>query len=52
MVASTAVRRGLGITAGLDPGLTVARFAAATEKVDLGVGVLPLHRSQSAGIAQ
>jgi alkanesulfonate monooxygenase SsuD/methylene tetrahydromethanopterin reductase-like flavin-dependent oxidoreductase (luciferase family) len=72
MVASTAVRRGLGIRAGLDPGLagdlaarceglgydslwsndepdarglnTVAQFAAATAKLDLGVGVLPLHR--------
>ena len=34
------------------PGLaTVAEFAAATEKVELGVGVLPLHRYQPAEIA-
>ena len=35
------------------PGLaTVAEFAAATEKVELGVGVLPLHRYQPAEIAR
>ena len=34
------------------PGLaTLAEFAAATEKVELGVGVLPLHRYQPAEIA-
>jgi alkanesulfonate monooxygenase SsuD/methylene tetrahydromethanopterin reductase-like flavin-dependent oxidoreductase (luciferase family) len=33
---------------GLD---TLAQFAAATEKVELGVGVLPLHRYQPAQIA-
>ena len=34
------------------PGLdTLAEFAAATEKVQLGVGVLPLHRYQPAEIA-
>ena len=35
------------------PGLaTVAEFAAATKKVELGVGVLPLHRYQPAEIAR
>ena len=34
------------------PGLaTLAEFAAATEKIQLGVGVLPLHRYQPAEIA-
>jgi alkanesulfonate monooxygenase SsuD/methylene tetrahydromethanopterin reductase-like flavin-dependent oxidoreductase (luciferase family) len=34
------------------PGLaTLAEFAAATEKIQLGVGVLPLHRYQPAHIA-
>jgi alkanesulfonate monooxygenase SsuD/methylene tetrahydromethanopterin reductase-like flavin-dependent oxidoreductase (luciferase family) len=34
------------------PGLaTVAEFAAATERIELGVGVLPLHRYQPAEIA-
>lgn len=76
---SATVRRGLGITAGLDAGLarhvaarceqlgydsvwsndepvargldTVAQFAVATEAVDLGVGVLPLHRYDAEEIA-
>jgi alkanesulfonate monooxygenase SsuD/methylene tetrahydromethanopterin reductase-like flavin-dependent oxidoreductase (luciferase family) len=79
LMASALTHRGLGITAGLDPGLarelaahceqlgyhslwsndepaaggldTVARFAAVTERVELGVGVLPLHRYQPARIA-
>jgi alkanesulfonate monooxygenase SsuD/methylene tetrahydromethanopterin reductase-like flavin-dependent oxidoreductase (luciferase family) len=35
------------------PGLrTLAQFAAATTKVELGVGVLPLHRYQPAQIAE
>jgi alkanesulfonate monooxygenase SsuD/methylene tetrahydromethanopterin reductase-like flavin-dependent oxidoreductase (luciferase family) len=73
------MRRGLGVTAGLDPGLarelaahceqlgyhslwsndepsargldTLAEFAAATAKIQLGVGVLPLHRYQPAEMA-
>jgi alkanesulfonate monooxygenase SsuD/methylene tetrahydromethanopterin reductase-like flavin-dependent oxidoreductase (luciferase family) len=79
MTASESAHRGLGVTAGLDPGLaremaaqceqlgyqslwsndepaapglaTLAEFAAATEKIQLGVGVLPLHRYQPAEIA-
>ena len=80
MAASAPIRRGLGVTAGLDAGVarefaarceqlgyhslwsndeptargldTLAQFAAATTKVELGVGVLPLHRNQPAEIAR
>jgi alkanesulfonate monooxygenase SsuD/methylene tetrahydromethanopterin reductase-like flavin-dependent oxidoreductase (luciferase family) len=76
---SASMRRGLGVTAGLDVGVardlaahceqlgyhslwsndepgagglsTLARFASATARVQLGVGVLPLHRYQPAQIA-
>jgi alkanesulfonate monooxygenase SsuD/methylene tetrahydromethanopterin reductase-like flavin-dependent oxidoreductase (luciferase family) len=79
MNAPVSTCRGLGVTAGLDPGLarelaarceqlgyhslwsndepaargldTLAQFAAATAKVQLGVGVLPLHRYQPAQVA-
>ena len=79
MAASVSARRGLGVTAGLDPTLardvaayaeelgyhslwandeptapglqTLADFAAATTDVELGVGVLPLHRHQPTEIA-
>jgi alkanesulfonate monooxygenase SsuD/methylene tetrahydromethanopterin reductase-like flavin-dependent oxidoreductase (luciferase family) len=79
VMMAPSVRRGLGITAGLDAGLvrglgarceqlgygslwsndepaargldTVAQFAAATEKVEVAVGVLPLHRYTPAQIA-
>ena len=79
MNTSTQARRGLGITAGLDPGLardlavrcehlgyhslwcndepaspglqTLARFAAAAPRLELGVGVLPLDRYEPARIA-
>jgi alkanesulfonate monooxygenase SsuD/methylene tetrahydromethanopterin reductase-like flavin-dependent oxidoreductase (luciferase family) len=75
----TPARRGLGITAGLDPGLardlavrceqlgfhsvwsndepgapglqTLAHFAAAAPRLELGVGVLPLDRHQPVEIA-
>lgn len=76
---SPAPRRGIGITAGLDPAVarglaarceklgydslwsndepaargldTIAEFAATTSRVDLGVGVLPLHRYTPGEIA-
>jgi alkanesulfonate monooxygenase SsuD/methylene tetrahydromethanopterin reductase-like flavin-dependent oxidoreductase (luciferase family) len=76
---ATPSRRGLGITAGLDPGLagdlaircehlgyhslwsndepgsagleTLAHFAAAAPRLQLGVGVLPLDRHQPVRIA-
>jgi alkanesulfonate monooxygenase SsuD/methylene tetrahydromethanopterin reductase-like flavin-dependent oxidoreductase (luciferase family) len=79
MNTSTPIRRGLGITAGLDAGLardlaigcehlgyhslwsndepgsagleTLARFAAAAPRLELGVGVLPLDRHQPVRIA-
>ena len=79
MNASTPIRRGLGISAGLDPGLardlavrgerlgyhslwsndeptaaglqTLAQFAAAAPRLDLGVGVLSLDRHRPAAIA-
>jgi alkanesulfonate monooxygenase SsuD/methylene tetrahydromethanopterin reductase-like flavin-dependent oxidoreductase (luciferase family) len=79
MNAATPIRRGLGISAGLDPGLardlavhaerlgyhslwsndeptaagleTLAQFAAAAPRLELGVGVLPLDRHQPAAIA-
>src|SRR5215207_6233948 len=79
LMAFASTHRGLGITAGLDPGLarelaahceelgyhslwsndepaaggldTLAQFAAVTERVELGGGVLPLHRYQPARIA-
>jgi alkanesulfonate monooxygenase SsuD/methylene tetrahydromethanopterin reductase-like flavin-dependent oxidoreductase (luciferase family) len=79
MMATPAGNRGLGVTAGLDPGVaqelaaqcerlgyhslwsndeptargldTLSEFAAATTRVQLGVGVLPLHRYQPAEIA-
>src|SRR5829696_152541 len=79
LMSSRLTHRGLGITAGLDPGLarelaahceelgyhslwsndepaaggldTLAQFAAVTERVELGVGVLPLHRYPPARIA-
>src|SRR5688572_11712960 len=79
LMSSRLTHRGLGVTAGLDPGLArelaahceelgyhslwsndepaaggldaVAQFAAVTERVELGVGVLPLHRYQPARIA-
>jgi alkanesulfonate monooxygenase SsuD/methylene tetrahydromethanopterin reductase-like flavin-dependent oxidoreductase (luciferase family) len=79
MNASTPFRRGLGISAGLDPGLardlavrgerlgyhslwsndeptapgleTLAQFAAAAPRLELGVGVLPLDRYQPTAIA-
>jgi alkanesulfonate monooxygenase SsuD/methylene tetrahydromethanopterin reductase-like flavin-dependent oxidoreductase (luciferase family) len=79
MSAATPIRRGLGISAGLDsrlahdlavrgerlgyhsmwsndeptaPGLeTLAQFAAAAPRLELGVGVLPLDRHQPAAIA-
>jgi alkanesulfonate monooxygenase SsuD/methylene tetrahydromethanopterin reductase-like flavin-dependent oxidoreductase (luciferase family) len=75
----TPIRRGLGITAGLDAGVardlavrcqqlgyhslwsndepassglqTLAQFAVAAPRLELGVGVLPLDRHQPAGIA-
>lgn len=78
-MASASTHRGLGVTAGLDPGLarelaarceelgyhslwsndepaaggldTLAQFSAVTAKVELGVGVLPLHRYPPAQIA-
>ncbi len=79
MKGSASTPRGLGVTAGLDPGLarelatrceqlgyhsiwsndepaargldTLAEFAATTTRIQLGVGVLPLHRYQPAAIA-
>ena len=79
MNASKGIRRGLGISAGLDPGLardlavrgeglgyhslwsndeptaagleTLAQFAAAAPRLELGVGVLPLDRHQPTAIA-
>jgi len=79
VVKTSTPRRGLGITAGLEPGLardlaarceqlgyhslwsndeptapglqTLAHFAAAAPGLELGVGVLPLHRHQPAQIA-
>ena len=79
MMTSTPTPRGLGITAGLDAGLTrelaahcehlgyhslwsndepaasglqtLAHFAAAAPRIELGVGVLPLDRHQPARIA-
>jgi alkanesulfonate monooxygenase SsuD/methylene tetrahydromethanopterin reductase-like flavin-dependent oxidoreductase (luciferase family) len=79
LMASASRHRGLGITAGLDPGLarelaayceelgyhslwsndepaaggldTLAQFAAVTARVELGVGVLPLHRYRPSRIA-
>lgn len=79
MTNSTATRQGLGVSAGLDPGLarelaarcaqlgyhslwsndepeapgleTLAQFAAAAPRLDLGVGVLPLDRYRPARIA-
>src|SRR5215204_4149171 len=78
-MASASTHCGLGITAGLNPGLarqlaahcehlgyhslwsndepaargldTLAQFSAVTAKVELGVGVLPLHRYPPARIA-
>lgn len=78
-MAAAPMRRGLGITAGLDAGLarelaarcealgydslwsndepaarglhTLAQFAAATVRLELGVGVLPLHRYTPGEIA-
>jgi alkanesulfonate monooxygenase SsuD/methylene tetrahydromethanopterin reductase-like flavin-dependent oxidoreductase (luciferase family) len=79
MNMSTSIRRGLGITVGLDAGLardlaigceqlgyhslwsndepgaagleTLAHFAAAAPRLELGVGVLPLDRHQPVRIA-
>jgi alkanesulfonate monooxygenase SsuD/methylene tetrahydromethanopterin reductase-like flavin-dependent oxidoreductase (luciferase family) len=79
MNTSVPIRRGLGITAGLDAGLardlavrcehlgyhslwsndepaapgldTLAHFAAVTQQLELGVGVLPIDRHQPAVIA-
>jgi alkanesulfonate monooxygenase SsuD/methylene tetrahydromethanopterin reductase-like flavin-dependent oxidoreductase (luciferase family) len=79
MNAATQTRRGVGVSAGLDPGLardlaisaerlgyhslwtndepsaagleTLAQFAAAVPRLELGVGVLPLDRHRPAAIA-
>jgi alkanesulfonate monooxygenase SsuD/methylene tetrahydromethanopterin reductase-like flavin-dependent oxidoreductase (luciferase family) len=79
MNTSVPIRRGLGVTAGLDAELahdlaiccerlgyhslwandepasagleTLAQFAAAAPRLELGVGVLPLHRHQPVTIA-
>jgi alkanesulfonate monooxygenase SsuD/methylene tetrahydromethanopterin reductase-like flavin-dependent oxidoreductase (luciferase family) len=79
MKGSTPIRRGLGISVGLDDGLardiavncerlgyhslwtndepaaagleTLAQFAAAAPRLELGVGALPLDRHQPVAIA-